>query len=1207
MSSDEFLIVGLGASAGGIRAFKEFFTHVPPDSGIAFVAVLHMAPEYESHLAEVLQVSTAMPVTPVTERVRVEPNHVYVISPNQSLTILDGHLSVAPITRIEERRAPVDIFFRTLAETQGPRAVCVVLSGTGANGSMGMKRVKEFGGICLVQDPDEAEHGDMPRHSIATALVDHVLPVAEIPAKILGYRERIGTVRIPEEPTERVESDERSLREIFTRVRATTGHDFTNYKRATVLRRIERRIGVHQLADLQAYAGFIRERPEEPQALLRDLLISVTNFFRDPDAFAALERIVLPRIFAGRGENDQLRVWVAGCATGEEAYSIAMLLSEQLVPGGPAVQVFATDIDEQAVATAREGLYTLNDAADVSPERLRRFFTKEGERYRVRKELREIVLFAHHNLIKDPPFSHLDLVSCRNLLIYLNRAAQNRVIEVVHFALNPGGYFLLGSSESVDGASDLFASVDKEAHLFQSRAVPARLDVPIPVSLTTGEGRRRHDRAADVRTRERLAFPELHHRLLEQYAPPSIVVSEDHDIVHLSDRAGRYLQFAAGEPSQNLLKNVRPELRLELRTALYQAARNRTSVEARGLRLRLDDHQAVVDIVVRPVLREDDPARGFFLVLFDESADDAANGETEPSAPVSTTEPARQLEEELLRLKAQLRTTVEHHETQAEELKASNEELQAINEELRSATEELETSREELQSVNEELRTVNQELKIKVEEQSQANNDTLNLINSTDVGTVFLDRGSRIKLFTPRARDIFTLIATDRGRPLSDVSSHLKDADLQADIDRVLERLERVEREVETKDGRWQLMRIAPYRTSDEHIDGVVLTFVDITDRRWSEEQLREADQRKNEFLATLAHELRNPLAPLRSALEILELPKVSPAAAGQARETMRRQLLQLVRLVDDLLDISRITLGKVNLRNERVTLAECLRTAVEEAQPYLDLANHELTISMPPDQVYLDADPVRLAQVFSNLLNNAIKYTRLPGVIELTAVREATEVRVSVRDNGGGIAADQLPRVFDIFMQGAEPGRNAQSGLGLGLTVVRALVQMHGGTVEARSAGLGLGSEFVVRLPLAAEPPPPIARPEQELRTLSEQRILVVDDNRDAADSIGILLRADGADVRVAYDGDTALKEVDRLRPTAVVLDIGMPGMDGYDVAQKIRAQPGHQDVLLVALSGWGQEQDRRHVLEVFDHHLTKPVDIAALRKHLVSTRDRI
>ncbi len=478
MSSDEFLIVGLGASAGGIRAFKEFFTHVPPDSGIAFVAVLHMAPEYQSHLAEVLQVSTAMPVTPVKERVRVEPNHVYVISPNQSLTMLDGHLSVAAITRIEERRAPVDIFFRTLAETQGPRAVCVVLSGTGANGSMGMKRVKEFGGICLVQDPDEAEHGDMPRHSIATALVDHVLPVAEIPAKILGYRDRIGTVRIPEEPTERVESDERSLREIFTRVRATTGHDFTNYKRATVLRRIERRIGVHQLADLQEYARFIRERPEEPQALLRDLLISVTNFFRDPDAFAALERVVLPRIFAGRGENDQVRVWVAGCATGEEAYSVAMLLAEQSLPGSPAVQVFATDIDEQAIATAREGRYTLNDAADVSPERLRRFFTKDGERYRVRKELREMVLFAHHNLIKDPPFSHLDLVSCRNLLIYLNRSAQNRVIEVVHFALNPGGYFLLGSSESVDGASDLFASVDKEAHLFQSRAVPARLDVP---------------------------------------------------------------------------------------------------------------------------------------------------------------------------------------------------------------------------------------------------------------------------------------------------------------------------------------------------------------------------------------------------------------------------------------------------------------------------------------------------------------------------------------------------------------------------------------------------------------------------------------------------------------------------------------------------------------------------------------------------------
>ncbi|HKE84187.1 MAG TPA: CheR family methyltransferase [Vicinamibacterales bacterium] len=1199
MDSNEFLIVGIGASAGGIRAFKEFFENVPADSGIAYVLVLHLSPEHESHLAEVLQVSAAIPVIEVRDRVLVEPNHVYVISPNVSMTLLDGHLAASEITRIEERRAPVDVFFRTLADAHGAYSVCVVLSGTGANGSMGLKRVKERGGICLVQDPDEADYPDMPRHAIATELVDQVLPVVEMPARILAYRDRLGTVRIPEEPGERVESDESALREIFARVRTRTGHDFTNYKRATVLRRIERRIGVHQLTDLPSYAHFVQERPEEASALLKDLLISVTSFFRDPDAFAALERTVLPRIFASKGEDDQVRVWVAGCATGEEAYSIAMLLTEfgANVPGGPSLQVFATDIDEAAVAIAREGLYTLNDAADVSPERLRRFFTKEGERYRVRKEIREIVLFAHHNLIKDPPFSHLDLVSCRNLLIYLNRAAQNRVIEVLHFAVNPNGYLLLGSSESVDGAGDLFAIVDKSTHLFQSRAVPARFSV----SLTAVSSRQRDvqsgERSADARGRERPSFPDLHQRLLEQYAPPSVVVNEEHDIVHLSERVGRYLQFGGGEPSQNVLRVVRPEIRLELRTALYQAAQNRTNVEARGLKVRVDGHQVLVDLFVKPVLRAEDPARGFFLIVFNESDESGDVVRAESSTSVSTTEPARHLEDELIRLKSQLRATIEQHETQAEELKASNEELQAINEELRSATEELETSKEELQSVNEELRTVNQELKVKIEEQSQANNDIQNLVNSTDIGTIFLDRSSRIKLFTPRARDIFSLIPTDRGRPLSDINSHLVDADLQTDIDKVLDDLERIEREVQTKDGRWQLMRLAPYRTYDERIDGVVMTFVDVTERRASEQHLRDADRRKNEFLATLAHELRNPLAPLRTALDILNLPDVSAKSAEQARITMRRQLTHLMRLVDDLLDISRITLDKVTLRRERISLAECVNVAVEANQPLIDRAGQDLTVTLPQEPLYLDADPVRISQSISNLINNATKYTSQGGSITIAVTREDGRGRISVKDDGRGLNADVLPHIFDIFMQVTDDG-SPQSGLGLGLTLVRALIRLHGGTVEAHSAGIGHGSEFVIKLPLASGPS--AVRNEPVLPgEISRHRIVVVDDNEDTSNSLGLLLSMLGADVRVVYDAASALALIDSYRPTVMILDIGMPVMNGIQLAKQIR-QRRDGNITLVAISGWGQEQDKKRALEVFDHFFTKPVGMNALQEVL-------
>jgi two-component system CheB/CheR fusion protein len=861
-NGDDFLIVGLGASAGGIKAFKEFFANVPPESGMAYVVILHLSPEHESHLAEVLQFATEMPVTQVREGVKIEPNHVYVIPPNKSLAINDGHLVLSEITRVEERRAPVDIFFRTLATSKTTHAVCVVLSGTGPNGSMGMKRVKEMGGICLVQEPSEAEYSDMPRNSIATGLVDYVLPVAEIPRKIIAYKERFGQTSIAAELEKRPETEEQTMRDIFTQLRIRTGHDFTNYKRPTVLRRIERRINVHELEGLHAYARFMRAHKAEAHALLKDLLISVTNFFRDCEAFEALERAIISRLFEGKGAKEQVRVWVAGCATGEEAYTLAMLLTEfaEGLPYSPAMQVFATDIDEQAIATAREGFYTGADVADISPVRLRRFFTKEPEGYRVRRELRERVLFAHHNLIKDPPFSHLDLVTCRNLLIYFNRTAQERVMQLFHFALNPGGFLFLGTSESTDGSSDLFMTFDKEAHVFKSRPTPTRLPLPMyDVSYASGgkragaydlaftegaERREREQRVQELRALDRLSYAELHQRLVEQYGPPSVVVNEEYDIVHLSERAGRYMRVAGGEASHNLLKLVRPEMRLELRTALYQALQNRTNVESRAVAVNLDGGTRLVNLLVRPVLSEDDTTRGFILVLFEDAGEHASDGAGAVEV-VNAGEPAaRRLEDELVGVKAQLRATVEQYETQTEELKASNEELQAMNEELRSTAEELETSKEELQSVNEELTTVNQELKIKIEELSQANNDFRNLMNSTDIGTLFLDRGLRVKLFTPGARDLYNLLPADVGRPLSDITGQIAVGDLTASLEQVLNTLQPVQREIQTFAGRWYLMNILPYRTAEDRIEGVIATFLDITGRKATEEQLRGSEER---------------------------------------------------------------------------------------------------------------------------------------------------------------------------------------------------------------------------------------------------------------------------------------------------------------------------------------------------------------------------
>jgi two-component system CheB/CheR fusion protein len=849
-TGDDFLVVGLGASAGGIRAFKEFFAHVPPGSGMAYVVILHLSPEHESHLAEVLQVATEMPVTQVSGSVKIEPNHIYVIPPNKSLAINDGHLALSEVKRIEERRAPVDIFFRTLADSKQARAVSVVLSGTGSDGSMGMKRVKEMGGVCIVQDPKEAEYSDMPRHSMATGLVDYVLPVAEIPRKIIAYRDGLGRTRIPLEPLDRPETDEQALRNIFTQLRVRTGHDFSNYKRATVLRRIERRINVHELSDLQAYANFMREHQWEAQALLKDLLISVTNFFRDCEAFEALERGFIRRLFEGKGAGDQVRAWVAGCATGEEAYTMAMMLAEftETLASAPTVQVFATDIDEQAVATAREGFYTEADVADISPERLRRFFIKETDGYRVRRELREMVLFAHHNLIKDPPFSHLDLISCRNLLIYLNRTAQERLMQVFHFALNRGGFLFLGTSESVDGSTDLFLVVDKEAHVYQSRATPPRLPMPLTdqsFAVRVAELRPKEERFEETRALERLSYADLHQRLVEQYAPPSVVVNEEYDTVHLSERAGRYMQVAGGEPSRNLLKMVRPEIRMELRTALYQAVQNRASVEARAVTVHLEGGARLVNLLVRPVFSETDSARGFILVVFEDAGEGVESPDSDASETVIAAGPAAQhLEDELVRVKALLRSTVEQYETQTEEIKASNEELQAMNEELRSTAEELETSKEELQSVNEELTTVNQELKIKIEELSQANDDFRNLMNSTDIGTIFLDRALRLKLYTPRACDIFNLIPSDVGRPLSDLHGQIAAGDLTASLESVLSTLQPIQREIQTRAGHWYLMNILPYRTAEDRIEGVIATFLDITARKEAEGQLRESEER---------------------------------------------------------------------------------------------------------------------------------------------------------------------------------------------------------------------------------------------------------------------------------------------------------------------------------------------------------------------------
>ncbi|MDQ3041475.1 MAG: ATP-binding protein, partial [Acidobacteriota bacterium] len=1153
----DFLTVGIGASAGGIKPLKEFFAAMPADSGMAFVVILHLSPEHESQLPAILQTNTKMPVVQVRETVKIEPNHVYVIPPTKYLAMVDGEIRLIEPETIRGKRVPIDLFFRTLADAHGKNSVCVVLSGTGADGASGLKRVKEAGGLCIVQDPSEAEYDGMPRSAVATNLVDLVLPVGEMPAKILAFKQSAEKTKLPEseaeEPPPELGAD--AVRDVLAIVKAQTKHDFSNYKKPTMLRRIARRLLVHGLADIPAYARFLRENDSEAQALLRDLLISVTNFFRDKEAFAALESDVIPRLFEGKTGKDAVRVWCVACATGEEAYSIGILLSEYAakLDDPPKIQIFASDIAENAIVTAREGRYDETIAADVSPERLRRFFTKDGDFYLVKKDLRELVLFAPHNILHDSPFSRQDLVTCRNLLIYLDHPTQLKIMEVFHFALRQTGYLFLGSSEMAESVPKLFAEVDKKQRIYQCRPAASKY-TGVPVA-PVAEAQLKISESNGKQREGAFSFNALHFKLVEQFSPPSVLISENYDILHLSESAGRFLRIMGGEPTLNLGKIAHPALRPDLLAALFAAKQEKGITESRHLRVNLDGKECFVNLTVHPIASPE-AARGYFLVIFDEISDETIPAEMLQkfiAADKGAEVVIHRLEEDLQFTRDRLRLTIEQHEISIEEAKASNEELQASNEELRSTTEELETSKEELQSVNEELTTVNYELKDKVEEVSSSNLDLSNLMNSIDVSSIFLDQNLNIKRFTSPVQSLFNILPSDIGRPLTDQTHRLDYENLSADADEVLRTLKPFEHEIKSKDERWHCVRIVPYHSAENRIDGVLITFEDITERRQAKDALKDADRRKDEFLATLAHELRNPLAPIRSGIEILRRPDCDDATLAQTLNIVERQTNQMVRLVDDLLDISRITQGKINLKKERIELKTAIELALETSRGLIESSGHQLTISLPEEFIYLDADLTRISQILLNLLNNAAKYTQPGGKIWLTAEKEANEAVVSVRDTGTGIPPEMLSNIFEMYSQIETASSQTRSGLGIGLNVVKKLVEMHGGTIQAFSKGENKGSEFILRLPLAEEQsaaaesdnetaqPANIKIPENGTVSHSkEKRILVVDDNADAAEMLEILLSGDGHKVRTASDGETGIETAKTFQPDICLLDIG-------------------------------------------------------------------
>jgi two-component system, chemotaxis family, CheB/CheR fusion protein len=854
-------LVGVGASAGGLTALKSFFGAVPRDSGMAYVVIVHLDPDHDSQMAELLRSCSDIPVEQITQSFAPEPNHVYVIPPNKNLSALNGRVELAP----RDHHAPIDLFFRTLAEAYGDASVGIVLSGTGSDGTLGIRSIREAGGITLAQTPGEAEFSAMPKSAIQTGLVDLVLPVAEMPARIIdlkGADPQLGrTEPEPEDTSDGIQGEPLAM--ILRHLAKQTGRDFSGYKRSTVLRRIARRMAFRQVDTLPDYQRLLEKDASEAERLFQDLLISVSSFFRDPQAFAALERDVIPELFEGKGRNDQVRVWVAGCATGEEAYSIAILLQEHAatLPERPEIQIFATDLDEQACRRARMGFYPGTISADVSAERLERFFEPEAGGHRVKNVLRDIVLFAPHDVLHDPPFSNLDLVSCRNLLIYLGSEAQDRVLLTFHYGLRRGGHLFLGSAEFA-GDSGLFEAVNAKQRIYARLEVKRRfLPRSAPAAHERRDGEERHVEGRDWGA-DGFSYGSLHLRMLEAYAPPSLIVDSDGRVVHLSPNAGRYVRPQGGTPRWNLLDLVAEDLRIELRAALHEVLEERTSAE-RSVPIEIDGRRSVVDLRLSAVDAEEG-RKPYVLVVFDESTEAAvdvspASGEEQGDDDRPGGAEIARLEADVRRVRAQLSSVLKERDGTVENLRAANEELQSINEQHRTALEEMETSQEELQSLNEELSTVNQEHRSTIEQLKHTTADLTNLIEAINVATIFLDRHLNVRRFSPSVIDIFNLARGDEGRPLRHFTHALQYDGMLDDAARVLNSVESVEREVPDEKGRWFSVRMRPYLYGGDRIDGVVITLYDVTEaknQRDAEHKARERAEFEGARLQTLMDEL---------------------------------------------------------------------------------------------------------------------------------------------------------------------------------------------------------------------------------------------------------------------------------------------------------------------------------------------------------------
>jgi two-component system, chemotaxis family, CheB/CheR fusion protein len=1197
-------IVAIGASAGGLEATSRLFDALPAATGIAFIVVQHLDPHHKSLMVELLAEHTAMPVVEAVHGNPLLPDHVYVIPPGRYLSVRAGTLRLSAPEAGHAARLPLDWLVRSLAASCGNQSAAVILSGTGGDGSRSIAALHAAGGLILAQAPAEAEHPGMPQAALDTALVDAALPLAAMPAVLAAFAARVTRPGFVASAPPMLETGA-GLAAILAALKHTTGQDFSAYKPGTITRRIARRMALLALTagDMAVYAERLRGDAEECALLASDLLINVTSFFRDPKVFESFESEILPSLIERLEPGQALRIWVAGCSTGEEAYSIAMICLDTLagLRRDLKLQIFASDLDPDAIATAREGLYPHEIAEAVSPERLARYFAEEDTGFRVVPALRCHVVFSVQDVLSDPPFSRLDLITCRNLMIYLDAAAQGRIISLFHFALKEGGFLMLGTAETIAKPDGRFEPVARAEcwyrHIARTRpgeaGFPLSFDGKLPMLAVAG--------TESPAVRRSLA--EICGRaVLASHAPAAVLINQQHECLYSMGPTHRYLRVTPGYTTQDLLGMAMPGLRTRLRTAVRRVSREEPRIDGGTARLTIDGAQIDLRITAELLV---DTAEALILVCFAEQPAGTVTA-AEDLAPEQASRLA-ELERELVEAHAELQASIHDREIANQEQKAINEEALSVNEEFQSTNEELLTSKEELQSLNEELTALNGQLQETLDRQRLASDDLQNVLFSTNVGTMFLDAALRIRLFTPAISPLYNVIASDIGRPLADLRPIADDPELLGDAQRVLDNEATIEREVCAPGDTWYVRRIFPYRAHDSRIEGVVITFADITDRKHTTSALEEAkleaeraNAAKSRFLAAASHDLRQPLQALALLKDFLA-PNVTGARAAELMARFDKTLGALSGMLDVLLNISQIEAGAVQPEPVVFPVGEMLERLHGE---FLALtAARDLSLRFMPSAAWVESDPRLLEQMVRNLLGNAVKYTRT-GRVLLGCRRRGDTLRIEVWDTGIGIEASQLDSIFEEFNQVDNPARESGLGLGLGLSIVRRLGRLMRHPVDVRSAP-GRGSVFAITVPLRKgvtlpprellRDPAPAPAPDLIARPSA---IMVVEDDPVLLELAAQLLRDNGHMVSCARDATEALRQVSvgAIRPDILLTDYNLPaGKNGVELLVALRARL-QRPMPAIVLTGDISTAARAAIAEADCIHLKKPVVPATL-----------